>query len=212
MPVAVAVGGGLLAGLGLWIQPMIGAYLLPLVVTYILRLRVDRGARPCMDWLRSVRSLVAMGVGVVAGAAPLLVYNLREHWATLSYLYHAGLDGNHVAVGVRLITQTLPVLVGLAMPDATAPLLPSLRAATRCCMGPAWASESTSWLVLPCPPAACRDASPRCGVALAAITGVHPLVVQPRPYARRNRCAGLDQLQIAMACWRCSQVRVYWSF
>jgi 4-amino-4-deoxy-L-arabinose transferase-like glycosyltransferase len=117
MPVAVAVGGGLLAGLGLWIQPMIGEYLLPLVVAYVLRLRVDRSARPCVDWLRSVRSLVAMGVAVVAGAAPLLVYNLREHWATLSYLYHAGLDGDHVAVGVRLVTQTLPVLVGLAMPD-----------------------------------------------------------------------------------------------
>jgi 4-amino-4-deoxy-L-arabinose transferase-like glycosyltransferase len=117
MPVAVAVGGGLLAGLGLWIQPMIGEYLLPLVVTYVLRLRVDRGARPCVHWLRSVRSLVAMGVGVVAGAAPLLVYNLREHWATLSYLYHAGLDSDHMAVGVRLVTQALPVLVGLAMPD-----------------------------------------------------------------------------------------------
>ena len=47
----------------------------------------------------------------------MLVYNLREHWATLSYLYHAGLDADQVAVGVRLVTQTLPVLVGLAMPD-----------------------------------------------------------------------------------------------
>jgi hypothetical protein len=59
---------------------------------------------------------VAITAGSAIGSAPFLVYNLRHHWITLTYLAHYKLGSDPLAVAVRLVTQSLPVLLGLSIP------------------------------------------------------------------------------------------------
>ncbi len=116
MPLAVALAWGVLAGIGMWIQPMMGEYLVPLAVAFALRLLAGPRDRSLSGWLASGRSLATILVGAGIGSAPLLVYNMRHGWATLSFLHPQASGGDHLAVAGRLITQSAPVLLGLVTP------------------------------------------------------------------------------------------------
>jgi hypothetical protein len=55
---------------------------------------------------------------MAAGAFPLLLYNVQHGWATVLYLVRGVASGDHLAVAVRMVTQSLPILLGLAVPVA----------------------------------------------------------------------------------------------
>jgi 4-amino-4-deoxy-L-arabinose transferase-like glycosyltransferase len=120
MPLPVALLMGLIAGLGTWLQPMMGEYLVPVAVTYLLRLWV---ARPCTDTpgreagrRTLVAALVAIAAGLAIGMAPLIIYNVRHPLATLVYFIRVSGGGNHLLVAERFVTESLPILLGFAMP------------------------------------------------------------------------------------------------
>jgi hypothetical protein len=120
MPPRIALAVGFLAGLGAWIEPLMIEYLPALAVAYTLPLlgrrptaTTDRPARA-----RTLAAIATMAASFIAGAAPLLLYNLRHRWATLSYLFPQGrAHDDHLAVAVRLVTESLPILLGLAAPN-----------------------------------------------------------------------------------------------
>jgi 4-amino-4-deoxy-L-arabinose transferase-like glycosyltransferase len=120
MPPPVALLVGLIAGLGIWLQPMMGEYLVPVAVAYLLRLWVGR---PCKDTRGPedgrrtlAATLVAIVVGLIIGMAPLIIYNVRHSLATLIYLTRVSGGGNHLLVAERFVTESLPILLGFAMP------------------------------------------------------------------------------------------------
>jgi len=99
---------GLLAGLGMWVHPMIAYYLLALALAVLPlawreRARVAR-ALP--------RQLWPVAVFFVLGSAPWLAYALRHHGAGLGA--PAGRSAPYTLPDVlwRLLTQALPVLIG----------------------------------------------------------------------------------------------------
>ncbi len=118
IPRPVALAAGVLAGVGLWMEPLMAEYLLPAVLAYLLVLFAAWRAAPLAGWAAALRALAAAAAGTVVGAAPLLLYNLNNHSATLAYLYRNGRGGDHLAVAVRLVTQALPIVLGLAVPHS----------------------------------------------------------------------------------------------
>jgi len=116
-PVGVALAAGLVAGLGAWIEPLMAVYLLPLGVAEAWALLTVR--RGPFAPLARARSLATTVLGLAIGGAPLLAYNLHHRWATLSYLVASGGQRvDHLAAAVRLATESLPVLLGLAVPTS----------------------------------------------------------------------------------------------
>ena len=117
MPLRVALVMGLVAGLGAWIEPLMAEYLLPLGLAYARPLLTIRRG-PCAR-MAPARPLAAIALGAIVGGAPLLAYNLRHHWATLSYLVaQGGQRVDHLGAVTRLMTESLPVLLGLAVPNS----------------------------------------------------------------------------------------------
>lgn len=120
MPLAAALACGLLAGLGVWMQPMTGEYLVPVVVAFAVRLLAGAREPGASGWRGLGRSLAAMAAGGALGIAPLLIYNLQHHWDTLAFLHSNAQGSDHLAVAERLVTEALPVLVGLITPTTVA--------------------------------------------------------------------------------------------
>jgi len=116
LPLRVALVMGLVAGLGAWIEPLMAEYLLPLGLYAWPLLTPPRSLHARMS---PARPLTALALGAVVGGAPLLAYNLQHRWATLSYLVaQSGQRVDHLASVTRLMTESLPVLLGLAVPNS----------------------------------------------------------------------------------------------
>lgn len=96
---------GLLAGLGVWTNPLIGVYLVPVGIYLLLALR----RRLVGSWL------LAAAVGAVAGSYPLLQYNLEHGFATAEAMF-GGSWSLAEAPGYlsRVARVSLPILAGLA--------------------------------------------------------------------------------------------------
>jgi len=118
VPLLTALAVGLLAGVGVWMEPLMAEYLGPLALAYLLPLIVAWRATPVAGWFRALRALAVAAAGALVGSAPLLLYNLGNHNATLSYLYRNGRGGDHLAAAVHLVTQALPIVLGLAIPHS----------------------------------------------------------------------------------------------
>lgn len=118
VPLPVALAGGALAGFGVWMEPLMAEYLAPLALAYLLPLLIAWRTTPLAGWLRALRALAVSLFGLVIGAAPLLLYNLSNHGATLAYLYRNGRGGDHQLVALHLVTQALPIVLGLAIPHS----------------------------------------------------------------------------------------------
>ncbi len=118
VPLPMALAGGALAGVGLWMEPLMAEYLAPLTLAYLLPLLSAWRATSFAGWFRVLRALAVAAAGTLIGAAPLLLYNLNNHGATLAYLYRNGRGGDHLAVAVHLVSQALPIVLGLAIPHS----------------------------------------------------------------------------------------------
>lgn len=95
---------GLLAGVGLWTNTLIGVYLLPIAVYLALVLR-----RRVLGWW-----LLAGIVGVLVGAAPMIFYNLSNNFATAGAMFTADEPLREPLDALdRLFRYSLPVLAGL---------------------------------------------------------------------------------------------------
>lgn len=116
MPIAAAWACGLLAGLGVWMQPITGEYLVPVALAFTVRLLAEARGYSAPDWRRLGWSLAAIVAGATIGIAPLVIYNVRHHWETLSFLHSNAQGGDHLAVAEHLVTEALPVLMGLITP------------------------------------------------------------------------------------------------
>src|SRR5437764_5580879 len=116
VPVTAALASGFPAGLGVWLQPMIGEYLVPLAAAFVVRLLViPNDAFPsALRHLR--RALAAIALGGLMGGAPFLIYNLHTHWATISQIQGHLPGAGHLAVVEGLTTEALPILLGLITP------------------------------------------------------------------------------------------------
>jgi len=116
LPGAAALAMGLLAGCGVWTEPLMAEYLPALGVAYLLPLRC--GPRVPRGGSALARAGAGVAVGFLIGCAPLLLYNLRHHGATLSYLFPPGQPrDDHLALIQRQLTESLPILLGLAIPN-----------------------------------------------------------------------------------------------
>jgi len=115
MPPWVAVISGFVIGFGVWLQPMMVQYLAPVAIFYAARLLQARRSAP-LRWGAVVRSLGLGIVGACIGVAPLLLYNLRHNWQTVTYLMYYGRGGNHGLAAVQVVTDGLPQLLGLVVP------------------------------------------------------------------------------------------------
>ncbi|MGH2408905.1 MAG: hypothetical protein ACRDGS_00915, partial [Chloroflexota bacterium] len=73
-----------LLGLALWVQPLAAAYLV--AVGSLLVGRIAAVGRDRSRWLRGAALTLACGLGLAAGMAPLLSFNLQDDWATLAFL------------------------------------------------------------------------------------------------------------------------------
>jgi hypothetical protein len=110
---------GLLSGLGLWIDILMGYYVLacalwlaPLAVA-----RLRRGRAVGGPWLREigVRASGAL-VAAVVGAAPALWYGLHNNWANVTWYLqerYTGPDTLHVNAATYLTTIALPRVIGV---------------------------------------------------------------------------------------------------
>jgi 4-amino-4-deoxy-L-arabinose transferase-like glycosyltransferase len=116
MPVATALAIGFLAGLGVWMQPMIGEYLVPVAAAFVVRLLVIPNDAFPSALPRLGRALAAIALSSLAGGAPFLIYNLHTHWATITAIQTRLPGAGHLAVAEGLTTQALPILLGLVTP------------------------------------------------------------------------------------------------
>ena len=100
----------MLAGLGLWVNPLVVVYLVPVGVYLLFSLRGEL-------WGRWIASGLA---GCVAGAFPLIDYNLHSGLATAQAMFggSAGLGEAPVAL-YRFFRYSLPVIAGLAQPSSS---------------------------------------------------------------------------------------------
>ncbi len=96
---------GVIAGLGLWTNPLISVYLIPIALYLLLVLR----RRVFGGWL------VAAVLGLLLGSAPLTVYNLTTGFATGNLM--DGGDGSGLENSPDYLRRTLrlclPILAGL---------------------------------------------------------------------------------------------------
>ncbi len=101
---------GFLAGLGLWVNPLVGVYLVPVGVYLALVLR-----RKLLGmWL------AAALVGVLAGGYPLLQYNLGHGFATAESMFAGDWSTSEALTYLsRFFRYSLPVLVGLAQASSS---------------------------------------------------------------------------------------------
>jgi len=96
---------GFLSGLGVWVNPLLGVYLLPIWGYLVLVMRRR---------LLGVGLFVAVVAGV-AGALPLIVFNLGNGLATAGAMAGGPSSPQEVAVrAVRLFRYSLPVLLGFS--------------------------------------------------------------------------------------------------
>lgn len=101
---------GLLAGLGAWVNPLIVMYLLPIAVYLGLALR----SRVVGRWL------IVAAVGCVAGAAPLLAYNLANGFATADLMLGGAWSPAEIPHYLRqMVRVSLPILAGLAQASSS---------------------------------------------------------------------------------------------
>jgi hypothetical protein len=120
LPARVAALMGLLMGCGLWLEPLMVDYLVPLCVVYAARLAVAWRTDSTVP-RRAVTPLAVMALGAVAGAAPLLAYNLAHGWETVRFIVGAGTAApraSRLAVAAHLLPYAAPVLLGLAQPTS----------------------------------------------------------------------------------------------
>jgi len=110
----------LLLGLGLWVQPLAAAYLAAAGALLVGRAVAVARDRP--RWPRGAALTLACGVGLTAGMAPLLSFNLRNDWATLAYLTQRGPHLDLMTVVDRALAWTGPVLLGLAPATTSQPV------------------------------------------------------------------------------------------
>ena len=116
MPVGAALATGFLAGLGVWMQPLIGEYLVPLAAAFVVRLLViPNDAFPSAP-RRLRRTLAAIALGGLMGGVPFLIYNLHTHWATITTIQARLPGAGHLAVAEGLTSEALPILLGLITP------------------------------------------------------------------------------------------------
>lgn len=101
---------GLLSGVGLWTNLLIGVYLVPLAVYLALTLRrVVLG-----PWLP------AAAVGCLAGAYPLLEYNLSHGFATADAMFGGSWSLTEAPPYLRQFGRvSLPILAGLAQASSS---------------------------------------------------------------------------------------------
>jgi hypothetical protein len=96
---------GLIAGLGLWTNPLIAVYLIPIAIYLILVLR----SRVLGGWLLGATA------GLLLGSAPLIGYNLATGFATGNLM--DGGDGSGLEYAPdylrRVLRLCLPILAGL---------------------------------------------------------------------------------------------------
>src|SRR5437763_3117271 len=116
MPVTAALASGFLAGLGVWMQPMIGEYLIPLAAAFVVRLLVIPNDAFPSALPRLGRALAAIALGGLLGGAPFLIYNLHTHWETITLLKERLPGAGHLAVSAGLTNEALPILIGLIGP------------------------------------------------------------------------------------------------
>lgn len=101
---------GFLAGLGAWTNPLIGVYLVPVGIYLALALR-----RRLLGWW-----IVHAVAAAVAGAFPLLKYNLANGFATAQAMF-GGTPGasEPLEALVRFFRYSLPILTGLAQASSS---------------------------------------------------------------------------------------------
>ena len=129
MPIPAALAGGILIGFGLWTQPMMAEYLLPVVGA--LAARLGRRSETAGSGQRLAIALGVLLLGTAIGSAPLLIDNLRQHWETITYLRTRTAGGNHLVTAGRVLTEALPVLTGLVTPTSVPSLFAHLVALHR---------------------------------------------------------------------------------
>ncbi len=96
---------GFLAGLGLWTNPLIGVYLVPIAVYLALILRL----RTLGLWL------LPAALGCLLGAYPLLEYNLSHGFATAGAMFGGSWSLVEAPLYLRQFARvSLPILAGLA--------------------------------------------------------------------------------------------------
>jgi 4-amino-4-deoxy-L-arabinose transferase-like glycosyltransferase len=118
MPVGAALASGVLAGLGVWMQPMIGEYLVPLAAAFVVRLLVIPNDAFPSALQRLRRAVSAIALGGLLGGAPFLIYNLHTHWATITAIQGRLPGAGHLTVAEGLTMEALPILLGLITPTS----------------------------------------------------------------------------------------------
>ena len=118
MPLPAALIAGLLAGVGIWMEPLIAEYLLPLAIFLSLYVLLRLRRRPAWQMLILARNLLAIALGAALGAAPFLSYNLANGWQTLIYLQARQPLSAPLEVVSGLVRETLPILVGFVSPTS----------------------------------------------------------------------------------------------
>ena len=109
-----------LLGVALWVQPLAAAYLA--AVLSLLFGRMAAAARDRSRWLGGTIQTLACALGLIVGAAPLLIFNLQNHWATLAFLTQRGPHMGILTVAARTVAWTGPVLLGLAPATTSQPV------------------------------------------------------------------------------------------
>lgn len=113
---------GLLAGLGVWAQPMIANYLATLALGALILAAPSLARRWRQEgFYRSTAWPAVAGVVLfVLGAAPWLGYTLQHRGASLDVLARPGASVSLPDLARRLLLQALPTLAGGAQPTGYA--------------------------------------------------------------------------------------------
>ncbi|MHB0869485.1 MAG: glycosyltransferase family 39 protein [Chloroflexota bacterium] len=101
---------GFFAGLGVWTNPLIGVYLAPVGIYLLLTLR----RRLIGRWL------LPAALGVLAGAYPLIQYNLDNGFATAEAMFGGSWSVAEIPAYLRQVGRvSLPILAGLAQASSS---------------------------------------------------------------------------------------------
>jgi hypothetical protein len=119
-----AMGGGrarlrlpaafLLLGFAVWVQPIAGYYLIAVLVT--LAGRIWAALRSPHRWPAGLALTCLCLAAFAAGMAPLLQFNLANHWTTLTFLTDRATHLDTLTVLSRALLWAGPVVLGLAPP------------------------------------------------------------------------------------------------